>query len=145
MPAVEFVIPGPPKGKGRPRFCSWGGHAHVHTPDDTIVYENLVRVMYAEQVGSTRLEPPIHAEITGFFPIPKSWSRRKAASAEAGELEHISKIDCDNLAKIVLDALNGIAYADDAQVSRLSVSKIYSSEPRVVVRLSSEEQSSGAE
>lgn len=139
MPSVEFVIPGPPKGKGRPRFYSWGGRAHVRTPDDTIVYENLVRVMYAEQVGSVQLQPPIHAEIIGFFAIPKSWSRKKTASAEAGEVEHVSKIDCDNLAKIILDALNGIAYADDAQVSRLSILKIYSSEPRVVVRLSSEE------
>lgn len=35
------------------------------------------------------------------------------------------KPDVDNLAKIVLDSLNKIAYDDDAQVCRLLVEKRY--------------------
>lgn len=32
----------------------------------------------------------------------------------------------DNIAKIVLDALNGEAWRDDAEVTELSVKKVYS-------------------
>ena len=53
----------------------------------------------------------------------------------AGEIKYTKKVDCDNLAKIVLDSLNGIAYKDDAQIFELSVKKLYADEPRVVVTL----------
>ena len=36
-----------------------------------------------------------------------------------------AKPDCDNLAKAVLDALNGVLWQDDSQVVELSVSKWY--------------------
>lgn len=36
---------------------------------------------------------------------------------------HEKKPDLDNLAKSVLDALNGIVWRDDAQVASLSMSK----------------------
>ena len=36
--------------------------------------------------------------------------------------------DLDNMVKFVLDALNGVAYLDDAQISVLSASKRYSEE-----------------
>lgn len=35
------------------------------------------------------------------------------------------KPDCDNIAKAILDALNGVAYDDDKQVVRLHVEKEY--------------------
>ena len=46
------------------------------------------------------------------------------------------KPDTDNIAKIILDSLNGIAYHDDAQIVRLTVQKSYSREPRVLVEIS---------
>lgn len=39
------------------------------------------------------------------------------------------------MAKIICDALNGIAYRDDAQVVHLAVSKWYDDEPEVVVEI----------
>jgi hypothetical protein len=33
--------------------------------------------------------------------------------------------DCDNIAKTVLDALNGVAYNDDKQIIQLEVGKYY--------------------
>ena len=53
----------------------------------------------------------------------------------AGKILHTKKIDCDNLAKTVLDALNGIAYDDDKQICRLYVEKRYGKSPCVKVRL----------
>jgi Holliday junction resolvase RusA-like endonuclease len=53
---------------------------------------------------------------------------------EKGYIKPTKKSDADNIAKIVLDSLNKIAYYDDAQVVELEVKKIYAqSEPYVDV------------
>lgn len=127
-----FEILGQPKGKGRPRMAKTG---HIFTPKDTVMYENLVKVMYASQVGDKFLNGAIKAEIVGYFPIPKSTSKKKRAEMLEGKIEYTHKIDCDNLAKIVLDSLNKIAYHDDSQITQLYVRKLYAEEPKVVVTL----------
>ena len=54
-------------------------------------------------------------------------------------LKHIirpkKKPDVDNVAKIILDALNKEAYYDDAQVVDFQLRKFYSDNPRVVVTI----------
>lgn len=45
----------------------------------------------------------------------------------------LKKPDADNVAKIILDALNGIAYLDDKQVVDLGVHKSYNATPGVLV------------
>lgn len=129
---VRFEILGQPKGKGRPRMARNG---HVFTPKDTVMYENLVKTMYTAQVGNKFLEGAIKAEIIGYFAIPKSTSKKKKAEMLDGKIEYTHKIDCDNLAKVILDSLNHIAYHDDSQVTQLYVSKRYAEEPKVVVTL----------
>jgi Holliday junction resolvase RusA-like endonuclease len=47
-------------------------------------------------------------------------------------------VDIDNLAKFVLDALNGHAYKDDSQVSMLYTAKLYTEgDPCVKVQIRS--------
>lgn len=77
----------------------------------------------------------LEASIVGFFPIPRSETKKRKALMEEGKIFYTKKIDCDNLAKIILDALNGVAYDDDKQICRLQVDKRYGSEPRVEVVL----------
>ena len=48
---------------------------------------------------------------------------------------HIYKPDADNLAKFVMDALNGTYYKDDSQVCALHVMKRYGDENSVRVQL----------
>ena len=129
---IQFEVMGQPKGKGRPRMARNG---HVFTPKDTVMYENLVKTMYVSQVGNKFLEGAIKAEIIGFFPIPKSASKKKKAEMLEGKIEYTHKIDCDNLAKVILDSLNQIAFHDDSQVTQLYVRKKYAEEPKVVVTL----------
>ena len=40
----------------------------------------------------------------------------------------VTRTDVDNLAKFVLDALNGVLYVDDKQVASLTVTKVYDDE-----------------
>ena len=108
---VEFTVPGIPEGKGRPRVTRNG----TYTPSKTREYEKKVRLCWAEQ-------SPLQAEITAFFPLPRSLSRKKRSAMD--RTKHTKKPDADNLAKAILDALNGFAYKDDSMVSVLSVKKI---------------------
>lgn len=136
MKTVSFIVPGIPKGKQRPKVTVQGNYAHAYTPQETVNYENYVRLMFQMSKDKAFLEGAIVASITAYFPIPKSTSKRAAEAMRQRKITHTKKIDCDNLAKIILDSLNGIAYKDDAQVSALMVTKYYGDEPRVEVMLS---------
>jgi Holliday junction resolvase RusA-like endonuclease len=135
---VKFCVDGEPKGKQRPRASIVHGHARMYTPKDTVNYETLVRYTYQSEVGK-KLEGAIEATIIGYFPIPKSTSKKKAEMMRNHEIPYTNKIDTDNLAKVILDSLNNIAYDDDKQIYKLSVEKWYSDFPRVVVELREKE------
>lgn len=132
---TDFTIPGPPVGKGRPRFFKRGNHVGTFTPEKTASYENLVKMAAREVFRGPLIEGPLQMRIRAFFPIPKSMPKAKRQMAEDEALHVTKKPDGDNIGKIVCDALNGIIYHDDAQVSDLMVSKRYSSEPRVEVSI----------
>lgn len=130
---VSFMVPGPPVAKGRPRFTTAGGKVRTYTPEKTAAYEDLVKLAYM-QVG-VKLTGPIAAEITAYFAIPKSTSKKMRQKMISGEVRPTKKPDLDNIVKSVLDALNGIAFDDDSQVCSLVVDKLYSEDPRVEVDL----------
>lgn len=73
--------------------------------------------------------------IEAMFGIPKSFSKAKRADALSGRIYPTKKPDADNIAKIVLDALNGVAYTDDTQVINLLVQKRYGKVPEVKVEI----------
>lgn len=135
MKVAQFTIPGPPKGKERPRVVSNGLRSTTYTPKGTVIYENYVKIMYQQQCRDVRFEEAVRAEIIGYFAVPKSASGKKQRAMLDGSIKYTKKIDCDNLAKAILDSLNGIAYRDDSQVCELIVRKLYGEEPKVVVRL----------
>lgn len=132
---VNFIIVGEPKGKGRPRFHRIKNHVATYTPEETLNYEAYIKMSYLNVAKRTKLNGQIEAHIKGVFPIPKSTSKKQRALMLSGEVMHTKKIDCDNLAKTILDALNGIAYDDDKQVCRLIVEKVYGENPCVEVEL----------
>lgn len=129
---VKFEILGKPTGKGRPRFTRNG---QVYTPDATEAFENLVKLYYKSHTHGVKLNGEIKASIVAVFPIPKSDSKKKRAQKLEGTIRPTVKPDCDNIAKIVLDALNHIAYDDDSQVVSLELQKIYGEEPKTIVTL----------
>ena len=52
------------------------------------------------------------------------------------EIYPTTKPDTDNIAKSILDSLNGIAYKDDKQIVSLKVDKYYTEIPSVSVWIS---------
>lgn len=130
---ISFIIPGEPKGKGRPRMSTKTGRAF--TPKDTLLYENLVKSRYWSCIGEKKLEGEIRAFITCYYKIPKSTSKTKRELMLHDKLRPTKKPDLDNIAKVVLDSLNGIAFNDDAQVVELIIKKYYGEQPLVKVEL----------
>lgn len=128
-----IVVEGKIKGKARPRFSTKTGRAF--TPGDTISYENWIKCCYKEQDGRY-LETPIEATVFAYYKIPKSYSKKRIQSILEGREYPTKKPDADNIAKIVLDSLNGIAFKDDSQVIKLTVIKRWTEEmERVEFRL----------
>ena len=82
---------------------------------------------------------PLRVRILAKFPIPESWSKKNKEKALKGEIMPNKKPDLDNIAKIILDGLNGVAYTDDKQVTSMEIEKVYSDEPCVVVCIAEDE------
>lgn len=122
--STMFVVPGKPQGKGRPRF----GNGHTYTPQSTRDYEERI-AWTAKASGITPRTGPVTVIIMAEFAYPKSWPKKKRP------IYHTSKPDVDNIGKIVCDALNGIAYEDDSQVSGLIVTKVYGETERLIIGL----------
>ena len=135
---INFTIPGEPKGKGRPKFSRQGNFVKTYTPDTTVNYENWVKICF-QGAGQKMLDGQLKVVIKSYFPIPKSFSKKKRESALKEELRPTKKPDCDNIAKIILDALNGLAYKDDKDVVSCLIEKWYSENPRVEVYIDNEE------
>lgn len=131
---VKFCVLGEVRSKQRPRATVINGHARVYTPKDTVMYENLVRYAYQEQVGK-KLEGAIEARIKAYFPIPKSASKKKHGIMASETFPCLCSKDSDNIAKLLLDSCNKVAYDDDRQIYKLTVEKYYSDTPRVEIEL----------
>ncbi|MDR2209373.1 MAG: RusA family crossover junction endodeoxyribonuclease [Azoarcus sp.] len=133
MTIILFTVPGHPVGKARPRFTRSG---HAYTPEKTASFENLVKLAAKNAMRDLApIEGSVSAEVISSFPVPASWSKKKRQAALNGEVMPTVKPDADNVAKAVLDAINGICYADDSQVVTLHIEKRYSATPLTVVRI----------
>lgn len=128
---VKFTVPGKPMGKQRPRVVKNG----AYTPEKTVSYENLVKLIYNQLPGPKMFEGEVTTIIDAYFEIPKKTSNKRRNMMLFDMIRPTKKPDCDNITKIILDSLNTIAYKDDSQVVTAIVNKYYSCNPRVEVTL----------
>jgi len=140
-PLIIIVLPGPPHGKGRPRFRvvkPRNGPSFVNTYTDAATRAYEARLTEAGRLAAqaieTPLDGPLWVEVTAHMPIPASWSKKAQAAAANLDTMPTTKPDADNFAKCV-DALNGVVWQDDSQIVRLVVQKFYSERPRLVVKV----------
>lgn len=125
---VQFHIDAEPVPKGRPKFSKVGGFMRAYTPKATSDYESIVRATAQQAMGSTDpLETPVGVYLYIRLPIPQSHSKKRQEACLSGLEKPIKKPDIDNLAKSVLDGMNGIVWRDDSQIVSLHVTKVYAS------------------
>lgn len=127
---------GPPMGKQRPKFSTFGKFVKTYTPEKTVNYETLVKLTYLEKYrGSPAMDKPLILRMVAWYQLPGSWSKKKREKALLGRLLPTVKPDLDNIVKIICDALNSLAYTDDKQIVELAVSKRYGDCPRVEIEM----------
>jgi len=124
---VSFTVHIAPVAKARPRVSMRHGRAFAYTPKKSADYERLI----AEQCPKEPMDGPLALNLQFGIPIPASWSKQKKADALYGVIRPTSRPDIDNYIKAVMDAVNGLAYHDDAQVVSLFAKLVYSESPHV--------------
>ncbi|HBC4642533.1 RusA family crossover junction endodeoxyribonuclease [Staphylococcus aureus] len=103
-----------PMGSPRPRFRNTGRFVQTYMP-------------------KLNLEHALKIELDFYFPLLKSWSKKKK-SEMVGQYK-VTKPDIDNLIKTVLDACNGHVWKDDNQITEITSSKRYGLEPKIIMRV----------
>ncbi len=134
MHEIIFEVPGRPRGKGRARATKAANHVRMYTDRQTLEFENLIMACFLKN-GVAEMFPrePIKIEIRAYFAPRKSWPKWKRKEAESGKLRMMQVPDTDNIVKVVMDALNGLAYHDDSQVTEIDAAKAYG--PRDYMRI----------
>lgn len=132
MKKFNITIPIAPVPKARPRFTRYG---HTYTPDKTKNYEKAIAEYWQQATNGFQYdkEQPLVVNLVFGMPIPKSTSKSKTELMANGTIRPTKKPDVDNLAKAVMDGLNGVAWADDSQVVKVSIYKEYAKEPYVYI------------
>lgn len=135
MIIFRFEVLGVVKAKGRPRFRNTGKYVQTYTDEKTANYENLVKLSFINAGGEKLVEKgrPLGVKIDLFKSVPRSFSKKASKQALQGVFRWVSKPDCDNVAKSILDALNGVAFDDDSQIVELVVRKHYGEEDKAVI------------
>lgn len=126
MKSYSFRVDGRPVPKARPRVA----RGHAYTPKRTKEYEEIVRIAY-KNAGGTKIEGAVFMRIRAVYKTPK-----KSLLCH----DRTKKPDLDNIAKSIMDGLNGIAYEDDAQVSFLQIEKVYGEEDFTIIEVSEVER-----
>jgi len=130
---IAFVVP----GEAVPWARSGGGRSTARfTPAKQRNYMGALRMFCATAMGGCPpLQGPIELSVMAVYEWPKSWNSKKRA--RPGADWKTSKPDATNIVKIVEDALNTVAWRDDALVTSLHVWKRYGETPRLSVRIRS--------
>lgn len=92
-------------------------HARMYTPNETLRAERAIAAACREAMAEAGIQPlpfgphePVILTVDAYRPLPES--RPKSVHSEPDTY----RPDADNEAKLVMDALNGLVWADDAQV-----------------------------
>lgn len=120
---IEFAFHGQPCPKGRPKF----GRGVTYTPARTEQAEEAVRQAWMVN-GRQRIDgdrTPLVLDVECIFARPPDHYLKDDTLSAKGLREPYphGHGDWDNLGKLVSDALNGLAYSDDAQVVLATVRK----------------------
>ena len=133
----SFTIPGKPMGQPRARFARMGQFVRTYDQKEAVSYKATI-IQLARAAGVRQMIGPVRVAIDAYLPRPKRLCRK---IDPPGAIPAECKPDWDNIGKIVCDALNGIAYADDSQVWSGIVQKWYHAKdgmPRVEISMSAE-------
>lgn len=129
-----FSLPVQPVAKGRPRVVRLkNGASHSFTPDKTVDAEERIRWHLREQ-GAVLYPAGVALDVTMVFHCPRPKTLPKKVT------HNVKRADLDQYCKLLMDALNGIVYPDDAQVVTIRARKVYAEgEPYIYLYIREED------
>lgn len=133
MNSIEFIVPGALPGWQR---AGQNGKRHYTQSQTRTAKTEVAAWCRQAMAGRPMLTGALALDVVVYRAVPASWSPKRQREAMAGTILPTTKPDCDNHGKLVADALNGVAYHDDAQIADLRVCKRYAETAlvRVTVR-----------
>jgi Holliday junction resolvase RusA-like endonuclease len=117
-----------PVPASRPRVTRWS----TFYPKKYTQFREDMGVLLSEYTQCP-IKELIECHIELLIEMPKSWPKKKKESLEGKYCNNNS--DLDNYAKAILDAMNTIVYDDDKQIVKLSISKRWGKDGKIVVEL----------
>ncbi|MGV8905801.1 MAG: RusA family crossover junction endodeoxyribonuclease [Acetobacterium sp.] len=129
--SIRFTIPGAPMGKSSARISKGRFCFNPEKPRD---YENRVKMTCSKKCVKGRCDYAglVVVDITACYSIPSSGIKKKQVIIRSGA-GSVKKIELDNIATIIMDALNHVAWQDDKQVVCMVLTKKYAAVPGVSV------------
>lgn len=122
MKPITFSVAGDPVPQPRVRVSTRGGFARAYVPSKHPIHDYRRAIEAAAQAAGLRQTGDLlDVRILAVFARPKSHKTRSGLKSDAPRLP---RADVDNIAKGVLDALQGVM-GDDTRVQRLTVWKEY--------------------
>lgn len=139
MTPITFEVPAVPVAQPRPRAVATNGRASMYGAKKSHPiheFKATVRLSAQQAYTGPPLDGPLRLEVTFVLPRPQAmrWKTKPTPRTT-----HTKKPDFDNLIKGVCDALNGLLWHDDSQLSDGSWKKRIASgdeQPHVVVAVS---------
>lgn len=127
-PLLSFDVRGIPEGQGSMRAFVRGGHASVvhSSPRSLLAWRADIAQCAREAIGTApMIEGPVQVHLFFRLPRPKAhYTARGVLRLDAPTYAPTTP-DIDKLARAALDALTGVAFADDKQVVDLVAKKHY--------------------
>lgn len=127
---VSFFVPGKcqPKGSTKSFRSATTGHVMTLSDNDKLApwATDVKFAALKEMNGAPPTESAVAIELDFQMARPKSRKR---------DLNMVTKPDVDKLIRATLDAMAGVVFADDKQVTEVHAHKFYSERPGVNVRV----------
>jgi Holliday junction resolvase RusA-like endonuclease len=132
MKVIELTLNVEPTAKGRPRTAYRNGTVRTYTPEKTLLAQEAI-VLSLQKHKDQCFPAHIPVKLTCTFYRHKSiWLPKK-------ETKPFRKPDLDNFLKLIMDSMNGLLVADDAQICTIIMKKRWSPDYNGFITLRLEE------
>lgn len=140
---IKFETLRSPFPSPRPKFTTFRGYPRAYMPKAYEIEKSVISDLFINDFGSEffTYDGDLKVDIKFCLPFPKT--KFMGFNGKKGDIakelmateSHCQKPDLDNLVKTYLDALNGVAWKDDSQISELNIKKTWSFTPNVIIEI----------